>query len=292
MGENVKVTIGLPIYNAEKYLKSAINSILNQSFKNFELIITDDGSTDRSLEIIKSFNDQSIKIISDGENKGLGFRLNEQINLAEGKYFARMDADDIMFPNRILEQINYLESNPEIDVVGGWAIVIDENNKILGLRKSSVPHTFGKVLQNGIFIHPTVMGKTDWFNKNLYNPEFRGSQDYDLWIRSFKKSHFAIIEKPILFYRDPLKIHIRTYLFRQRQIRKSLEYNKLIINNKYLILKMNIYTRMKTLIYYFLVKLRLYNRLISNRNSSLTEVNKLIYKDLLLKISYYNTQAN
>ena len=88
MDANVKISIGIPIYNAERFLESAIKSVLNQSFKEFELILSDDGSTDSSLEIASSFNDSRIRILNDDQNRGIAFRLNEKIRLARGKYFA------------------------------------------------------------------------------------------------------------------------------------------------------------------------------------------------------------
>src|SRR5690606_13478656 len=105
MTDNVFVTMGMPVYNAEKFIKMAINSVLQQSHRNFELIITDDGSTDQSMDIVESFNDSRIVLIKDSNNKGISHRLNQQIDLAKGKYFLRMDSDDIMFPDRIEKEI-------------------------------------------------------------------------------------------------------------------------------------------------------------------------------------------
>ena len=113
--KEVFISVGIPVYNAEKFLEKTIRSVLNQSYKNFELIITDDGSSDKSVDIVKSFNDSRITLIADGENRGISYRLNQQIRLAKGKYFFRMDADDLMFPERIFTQVNFLEQNPEID---------------------------------------------------------------------------------------------------------------------------------------------------------------------------------
>ena len=108
------VSIGLPVYNAEKFLRDAIVSILNQSYVHFELIIMDDGSTDKSIDIVNSFNDKRIVVYRDGVNKGLPARLNEISTLAKGRYLARMDADDIMHPERIEKQLKILEKTQKI----------------------------------------------------------------------------------------------------------------------------------------------------------------------------------
>jgi len=132
MDSNIKVTIGIPFYNAEQYLRYAIQSVLNQTFHDFELILSDDGSTDSSIEIARSFDDPRIVILSDGKNRGLVYRLNEQIHFAKGMYFVRMDADDIMHFNRIAIQLDYLKSNSEVDVVGTSYYSIDTSNQIIG----------------------------------------------------------------------------------------------------------------------------------------------------------------
>ena len=122
------VTIGLPFYNAEKYLALAIESVLQQTYTDWELLLLDDGSTDNSLSIAQSYaqKDSRIKVISDGKNKNLATRLNELPSLAQGLYLARMDADDMMHPARIERQLAVLETHPEIDVLGTNAYIIND----------------------------------------------------------------------------------------------------------------------------------------------------------------------
>ena len=214
------VTIGIPVYNSEKFLAQAINSVLRQSYSNFELIITDDGSTDASVSIAQSFKDDRIKVIVDGQNRGISYRLNQQIELANGFFFARMDADDIMYPKRIEEQVRFMMEHPQTDIVGTAVCVIDDNNEILGYRKASHKKTQAEALQGAVFVHPSVLGRTSWFKQHLYKEEFIGMEDYELWIRTIEKSSFAYIDDILLFYRDPLKFKLKTYLFRQQQLRK------------------------------------------------------------------------
>lgn len=216
---NPKITVGIPNFNGSKYLKYAIDSVLRQSYTDFELIISDDGSTDDSLKIIQEYqNHPNVRIISSKENRGLSFRLNEQINMARGQYFCRMDSDDIMLPDRLKIQFDFLEHSPDVDIVGSAAIVIDENNIILGSR-SYIPDS-GYSRDCSGFIHPTVMGKTSFFRKNQYSDKFSGAEDSELWIRCKNFANFKIINKPLLFYRDPLKLRVATYISRLTLIEK------------------------------------------------------------------------
>jgi len=167
MDNHPMVSICMPVYNGGVHLQRAIRSVLNQTYTNFEFIITDDGSTDQSLEIIRSFDDPRIKIIRDGSNRGIGNRLNEQVRTARGRYFARMDADDLMFPTRIEEQVNYLTLHADIDVVGSSAVVMDEHDNIRGIRLMKAEYSFQDAIKGAIFIHPSIMGKIEWFRKTV-----------------------------------------------------------------------------------------------------------------------------
>ncbi len=146
--------------------------------------------------------------------------------MAAGKYFCRMDADDIMFPDRLRKQFEYLESHPAVDLLGSQAVVIDENNKILGIRRSVVPEHLETFLHQNPIIHPTVCGKTGWFRENRYNEDFNGAEDYELWIRTFPSSNFQIMPEPLLFYRDPLHLNIKSFHSRILKQIKIFEFHK------------------------------------------------------------------
>lgn len=195
------ITIAIPFYNSEKYLELAIQSVINQSFQDWKLLLINDGSTDSSLEIALKFkNDTRVTIISDGENRNLVYRLNQITNLADTKYLARMDADDIMHPEKIEKQLKVLESHPEIDVLGTNAYSIDENNLVQGLRFKYNKEIKLKTV-NG-FIHPTIIAKTDWFKNNQYDHKAERIEDTELWLRSFGKYNFQILTEPLFFYRE------------------------------------------------------------------------------------------
>lgn len=232
------VTIGMPVYNCEKFIKQSVMSVLNQTYKNFELIVTDDGSTDNTLGVLRNIHDYRLKVISDGENRGISYRLNQQIDLAHGFYFVRMDGDDLMFPNRVEEQLRFMQDHPELDVCGTSAIVIGNDNEILGMRGLACsPQNIKEVFLYGYFIHPTVMGKTKWFKKWKYREDMCGCEDLDLWIRSYSNSNMAKMDIPILFYRDSLVFKLKTYINRQRRMAQCFWVNRKILYSKWSLLK-------------------------------------------------------
>ena len=275
MNNEILVTIGMPVYNSEKFLYQAILSVLNQTYSHFELIITDDGSTDRSVAIIESFNDPRIILIKDSENKGISHRLNQQIQLAKGEYFARMDADDIMHPKRIEEQVRFMKERPQTDIVGTAVGVIDDNSEILGYRKASHKKTQAEALQGAVFVHPSVLGRTSWFKQHLYKEEFIGIEDYELWIRTIEKSSFAYIDDILLFYRDPLKFKLKTYLFRQKQLRNFFRNEGKKYDTSYVVNKLVLISYLKGVI---------------ARLSSILNVDKSVIKKRNIHIGTYEVE--
>ncbi len=179
-----KISVIMSVYNGEKYLEESIQSILNQSFRDFEFIIVDDGSSDRTLEILKDYTekDSRVKIITNEKNIGLTKSLNKAIKIAQGKYIARQDADDISLPQRLEKQIEFLEKNPEIKILGTFGYRIDKHGKIL--KREIVPVSFSEVkktlIKRNPFIHTSVIMTREL---SSYNENFKVSQDYELWFR-------------------------------------------------------------------------------------------------------------
>lgn len=198
------VSIGIPFYNAQEYLSDAIKSVVNQTYKNWELILIDDGSSDNSMNIANSFlSDKRIRVLSDGKNKGLSTRLNELAHYSSGKYYARMDADDIMRVDRIGMQVKYLNEHEDVDVVGSNYYVIDNTNNVLGVKKeNSKPCSSKNILTKGGFAHPTIMGKRTWFVDNPYCVKAHRMEDVELWMRTVSESNFVNINQELLFYRS------------------------------------------------------------------------------------------
>lgn len=204
MKDSPLVTIGISVYNGASHIEQAVSSVINQTYTNWELIILDDGSKDDTVSICHSFKDKRIKFLSDGLNKGLAYRLNETVSLSKGIFYSRMDADDIMDVDRIKIQMKFLQSNPQYQVIGSSAYIIDENNRITGLRGGNnfTTQGFTSVLQNGGHMHPTVTGRIEWFQANPYDTEVVRCEDIELWLRTADNTVFGYIDQPLLFYRE------------------------------------------------------------------------------------------
>lgn len=280
------VTVGIPFYNSEKYLYDAVKSTLNQTYTNLEIILMDDGSSDSSLKMAKEFekNDPRVRVITDGKNVGLPKRLNQLSKVAKGKYYARMDADDIMFPNRIKVQVDYLINNFEVDLLGTGLIAIDNNNNIIGLRKGGALSkvTLKTALKGSWTAHPSITGKVEWFKNNHYDETLRRSQDFELWIRTAEKSNFVSIEKPLLFYREASTSSIKKYIQSTKYSIKTFWKNR----NKTGILfsVFHSFKKISKLIMYFLYfLLGSTGTLIKKRSIKLPESKKSNYIDILNK---------
>ena len=201
------ISIVMPVYNSALYLKECMDSIISQSFKDFELIVLDDGSTDNSVEILQSYKDSRIQLVL-CEHDFIR-TLNRGINMAKGKYIARMDADDIMCTNRLEVEHDFMEKNPLIDVCGSSVQFFGERNQ----RPAIFTHhndIASILIQYGCFFHPTIImrrkkiAETYLSNEKqeLYNPAYKYAEDYHLWtdmvIKGFK---FANIPQVLLYQR-------------------------------------------------------------------------------------------
>jgi glycosyltransferase involved in cell wall biosynthesis len=221
------ISVLLPVYNGAKTLPDSLRSVLRQGFKDFEIIFLDDGSSDSSCDIADSFCDSRIRIVSDGIRSGLTARLNQGINLSHGRYIARMDADDVCFPERFVRQIEYLEANQDVDLLGCRAVVFQDGGNVLGLLPFAGTHK--KICAHpwlGIPLpHPTWMGKREWFLRYRYcTPEVIRAEDQELLLRSYSESCFACLDKVLLGYRQgPFNFH-RTLLARRSLLIAQLQY--------------------------------------------------------------------
>ncbi|MDH2917880.1 MAG: glycosyltransferase family 2 protein [Sideroxydans sp.] len=198
------VTIAMPIYNAGQYLRMAVLSMVQQTYQHWELLLIDDGSTDNALKSIKDLTDPRIRIFQDGINKGLAVRLNECIDMAEGKYIARMDQDDVSFPERLARQVAMLEESPLLDLIATRAITINEAGDITGEFPCALSHQdiCARPWQGFYLPHPTWMGSATWFRRYLYSvpgPYF--CEDQELLLRSFRDSQFGTVDEVLFAYR-------------------------------------------------------------------------------------------
>jgi glycosyltransferase involved in cell wall biosynthesis len=204
------VTVAMPVYNAGKYLRLAVLSIVKQTFQNWELLIIDDGSTDNALQDIADIDDARIQVLQDGANRGLAARLNEAIDLARGQYLARMDQDDVSYPKRFARQIEALQNDSRFDLVSARAITIDENNAETGLFPYSLSHDeiCARPWRGFYLPHPTWMGRIEWFRKHRYTvpgPYF--FEDQELLLRSYRESKFGTVDEILFGYRIRCKVN-------------------------------------------------------------------------------------
>lgn len=223
------VSIGMPVFNCQNTIKSAVQSILNQSYKNWELFLIDDGSTDSTLSLLKELEDSRIKVIAGEKNLGLAARLNQAISLSNGKYFARMDGDDLAYPERFETQVNYLESHREVDLVASKVMVFNAEGIALGSYPFRQSHSeiCSRPRSGFYMVHPTWMGKNEWFRKNLYDEKIFRCEDQELLLRSYENSYFACVPEILLGYREASlslkKIYGSRYYYGAALIKKTLK---------------------------------------------------------------------
>ena len=212
------VTIGIPMFNAETTIDVAIRSVLAQTYSNWQLLLVDDGSSDRTEEIARSFSDPRIFVSVDGQHKGLAARLNQITDWSDGPFVARMDSDDIMAPNRIMVQASTLGNDPSLDLVSSSAAVFTSDYSAIGLR---TPHaSFNsptRLLKHSPIIHPTVMGTRRWFVSNRYNESLARNEDKELWFRTRHLIQHRHIPQVLYYYREEPELDVEKYLFSVRE---------------------------------------------------------------------------
>lgn len=202
------VSIILPAYNCETYIASSVTSILEQVYDNFELIIVNDGSTDRTSKILSTLTDQRIRIINNDGNKGLIYSLNKAIDESKGEYIARMDADDVAANDRIEKQVHWLLHHPETAVIGTFIRIIDENGNEkadwkLDRATASADAIKKSMIRENCLAHPTIMARAEVLKRYKYAANQKNIEDYDLWLRMLADG--LVIEKvpqPLLYYRE------------------------------------------------------------------------------------------
>jgi len=198
------VSIALSMHNAAATIESAIRSLLAQSFVDWELIVLDDGSSDRSVELVQAFADDRIQVHSDGRQVGLATRLNQAIDLAHGRYIARMDADDVAYPERLARQVEFLEAHADVDVLGAGMMVFEGDGTPVGVFPSRATHEeICARPYSGFYLpHPSWIGKREWFKRWRYDPACRKAQDQDLLLRAYSTSRFAALPELLVGYRQ------------------------------------------------------------------------------------------
>ncbi|MDD4286890.1 MAG: glycosyltransferase [Candidatus Peribacteraceae bacterium] len=200
------VSVVMPAYNVEQYIAESIESILSQTCDDFEFIIINDGSSDATLDIIEKYARQDVRIIrrSTDQNFGINHARNMGLTHVRGTYIAMMDADDIAVPQRLEKQVRFLESHPEVGVVGGAMVIVNEHNILIGERRYPIDDAAirKRMFYFNPFCHPsTMMRKGVLEQSGMYNLQYRGTADYDLYFRIGMISQFANLDELVHRYR-------------------------------------------------------------------------------------------
>jgi len=195
----VKVSVIIPVWNGEKYICEAIDSVLNQTFRDFEVVVVDDGSKDRTVKFLGNYGDK-IRWFSK-EHKNQAAAENEGVKMARGEYIAYIDADDVCLPKRLEISAGYLDAHPEVGLVYSDYELIDKQGKIIGIRRVRTNDNL-LLLQNNYITRSTVMHRRkclDW--TGLFDESISGSDDFDMWVRISEKFALGYINKPLLKFR-------------------------------------------------------------------------------------------
>jgi glycosyltransferase involved in cell wall biosynthesis len=229
------VSIAMSVFNCGETLAPSIRSLLHQTYENWELILLDDGSTDQTPELVRSFRDERIHFMADGLNKGIAFRLNQAIHLSRGKYVARMDGGDVAYPERLAVQLGFMETHPDVDLTASRIIIFSGKGHPVGTYPFFQTHAAicQRPWSGFQFPHPTWMGRRDWFQKNPYSPGMRKSQDQELLLRVYRRSRFESLNQILLGYRkDRLSLKdilkSRLYFLRALLMRALRDHNAVL----------------------------------------------------------------
>ena len=198
------VSIALPVFNGGAALALAVESLLAQTLTDWELLIVDDGSTDGAIDRLRCLGDSRVRVIRDGLNKGLSSRLNQAVALASGRYFTRMDHDDICHPARLACQVEFLAANPLVDLLSTHCVTIDEQARIVGVLPGATSHEeICRRPWQGLYMpHPTWMGRIEWFRCHRYDePGPYCCEDQELLLRASDQSRYHCLPSNLLAYR-------------------------------------------------------------------------------------------
>jgi glycosyltransferase involved in cell wall biosynthesis len=278
------LTVGISFYNAEQTLADAIRSVFAQTLTDWELILVDDGSTDGSLEIASSVADSRVRVVSDGKNLGLSARLNQIALLARGEYLARMDSDDLMHPDRLEAQLDFLKRQPEVDVVGSGMLILDEDGCPVAKRLPQTRIDAQYVLLKGAFAHATIVGRLGWFQRNPYDSAFDGCEDRELWLRSFARSHFANLPECFYFCTEHSSFSLKKCIARGRTNARCYRKHGSAFVGRGTAFVLASREELKTAVYAAAVTLGLEQRLINRRSVKLTMQEQSVAAEVLARI--------
>ena len=204
VGQGPLVSVIMSVRDGAATVGAAVRSVLMQTMPDWELIVIDDGSSDQSGAIIDGYADQRIRLFREPQSAGLAARLNQAVSLSRGEIIARMDADDICFPERLSRQVDRLREDTKLDLLGCGAVVFRSGGELVGEMPIGLVHQdiVARPFVGFPFAHPTWCGRASWFRNNPYNSKLRCAEDQDLLLREFRHSRLASLEKILLGYRQ------------------------------------------------------------------------------------------
>jgi glycosyltransferase involved in cell wall biosynthesis len=198
------VSVIMSMRNSASTVGAAVRSVLMQTLRDWEMIVIDDGSSDRSGDIVEDFHDGRIRLVHESRSAGLAARLNQAVALAQGEFIARMDADDICFPERLARQVARLREEPRLDLLASGAVIFAGDGTLIGEMPVGLDHQdiVARPFVGFPLPHPTWCGQASWFRNNPYNAKLRYAEDQDLLLRSFRHSRLGGLDEVLLGYRQ------------------------------------------------------------------------------------------
>ena len=283
MPKDIFVTIAIPFYNAEETILDAVRSVFAQTHENWELLLIDDGSNDKSLELVQAIKDSRVSVYSDGKNLKLAARLNQIVDLAKYDYIARMDADDLMSPDRIEKLISIL-INENYDLVSCGTYSIKMNNSYNGYRGNyEEKYSFEGILNKSQkFLHAGLIARKSWYQRNRYNEQIPVGQDTHLWLSASKALDFNAksISDPLYMYREEGNVTVKK-LMKAYQVER--DFYAPMIDNTLFKYKYMTKSWLKTLIVKTMSIFGSLDYLLNRRNKSKIDENLIEYFNTSLK---------
>lgn len=226
---DARVTVVISHYNSSRTLPDTIRSVLAQTLTDWRMIILDDGSTEELPQELREIDDPRITFIHEPTNMGTPVRLNQLTRLCKTEYIARMDADDMMHPCRLEVSLAALEENPELDLVVGEGVVIDELSQPVGMRRTKAEPDLIDHFKHSPFIHSTLTARRAWLLANPYDEFLRRCQDQELFIATYGRRQMAILPMPLLYMREAHSVTAAKYASSMRGERAITRKHKALL---------------------------------------------------------------